>query len=112
MVLNVKPKILKLLEENIWGNLNDLESGKILDISKNKSHKREKKDIWTAVWNTSFKKWENKPWTGKMYFQNTKLIDYLYPDYMKNSQDSKVLRKETTPMAESLEKQALYKIDG
>ena len=42
-----------------------------------------------------------------MCFQNTKLIDYLYPDYMKNSQDSKVLRKETTPMAESLEKQAL-----
>lgn len=65
---------------------------------------KEKKDNWNALWNTSFKKWENKPWTGKTYFQNTKLIEYLYPDYMKNSQNSKVLRKETTPMAESLAK--------
>lgn len=112
MVLNVKPKILKPLEENIWGNLYDLEAGKILARGKNKSHKRKKKDIWIALWNTSFKKQENKPWTGKTYFQNTKLIEYLYPDYMKNSQNSKVLRKGTTPMAESLAKQALYKIDG
>lgn len=112
MVLNAKPKILKPLEENIWGNLYDLESGKILDTSKNKSHKRKIKEIWTALWNTSFKKWENKPWTGKTYFQNTKLIEYLYPDSMKNSQSSKGLRKETTPTAKSLAKQALHKIDG
>lgn len=45
MVLNVKPKILKPLEENIWGNLYDLEAGKILDTSKNKSHKRKKKIV-------------------------------------------------------------------
>lgn len=35
--------------------------------------------------------------------QNTYLIKYLYPDYVKNSQNSKVLRKETTPKGEGLD---------
>ena len=89
-----------------------LSQGRFWIQAKTIAIKGKKKDIWTALWNTSFKKWENKPWTGNTCFQNTKLIEYLYPDYMKNSQNSEVLRKETTPVAESLAKQALYKIDG
>ena len=80
---NVKPKTIKLLEENFRENLHDLKSSKdflattqkVWSIKEKKLIRPSKLKI-SAHWKKNEE--EDKPQTGRKYLQNINLIKDLY----------------------------------
>ena len=91
--LNVKCKTMKLLENIIGENLDDLRYGnEFLDITPKAWSMKEiiaKLDFikikTSALWKTMSREWEDKPQPGRKYLQKEQLIKDCYSKYTKNS---------------------------
>ena len=90
---NVKPKTIKLLEENRENYLQPWVRQKYLKYyTRTTNHIRKISINWTlsklrttSLWKTLWRKQEDKPQTGRKYSQNTYMIKDSYSKHIKKS---------------------------